>query len=171
MKNTFLGAIVVALGLGATVPYATWAQDQPPAQGEQRWRGHRFGGPGGPGGRMGGPMGGAFGAMRDLTDTQREQIKAIHERHAERIRPLAERVRAAREAINTAVTTGNVGNLQALSIEVGNAETELTFAQAQVQSEIFNVLTAEQKQKIAERRKQMETRRAEMIKRRQERSQ
>ena len=61
--------------------------------------------------------------------------------------------------------SGNTGNLQALSIEVGNAETELTFAQAQVQSEIFNVLTAEQKQTIAERRKQMEARRAEMMKR------
>lgn len=178
MKNTFLGAIVVALGLAATVPYIGWAQDQPPAgavaQGEQVRRGGRgFGGPGGhggPGGRMGGPMGGGFalgGVMRDLTDAQREQVKVIHERHAERIRPLVERAHTAREAINNAVTSGNTGNLQALSIEVGNAETELTFAQAQVQSEIFNVLTAEQKQKIAERRKQMEARRAEMMKRRQ----
>ena len=171
MKNTFLGAIVVALGLGATVPYMSWAQDQPAAQGPEMRHGRGFRGPGGPAGRMGGPMGGAFGAMRDLTDAQREQVKAIRERHAERIRPLAERVHAAREAINNAVTSGNVGNLQALSIEVGNAETELTFAQAQVQAEIFNVLTAEQKQKIAERRKQMENRRGEMIKRRQERSQ
>ena len=65
--------------------------------------------------------------------------------------------------------SGNEGNLQALSIEVGNAETELTFAQAQVQSEIFKVLTVEQKQRIAERRKQMEQRRAEMMKRRQNR--
>ena len=167
MKNTFLGAIVVALGLGATVPYLSWAQDQPPAQGEHMRRGGPgFGGPGGLGGRMGGLLG---GAIRDLSDAQREQVKAIHERHAERIRPLAERVRAAREAINAAVTSGNVSNLQALSIEVGNAETELTFAQAQVQSEIFNVLTAEQKQKIAERTKQIEARRGEMIKRRQER--
>jgi Spy/CpxP family protein refolding chaperone len=166
MKNTFLGAIVIALGLGATVPYMSWAQDQAPAQGEHMRRGGRgFGGPGGPGGRMGGPM---IGGMRDLTDAQREQVKAIHERHAERIRPLAERVRAAREAIHNAVTSGNVSNLQALSIEVGNAETELTFAQAQVQAEIFNVLTAEQKQKIADRRKQMEARRGEMLKRRQE---
>lgn len=172
MKNTFLAAIVVALGLGSTVPYMVWAQDQPPAQGEHMLRGGRgFRGPGGPGGRMGGPMGGAFGVMRDLTDAQREQVKTIHERHAERVRPLAERVRVAREAIHNAVMSGNESNLQALSIEVGNAETELTFAQAQVQSEIFNVLTAEQKQKIAERQKQMEGRRAEMMKRRQERSQ
>ena len=110
-------------------------------------------------------------AMCDLTDAQREQVKAIHERHAERIRPLAERVHAAREAVQNAVLSGNASNLQALSIEDGNAETELTLAQAQVQSEIFNVLTAEQKQKIAERRKQMEERRGEMLKRRQERSQ
>jgi Spy/CpxP family protein refolding chaperone len=173
MKNTFLGAIVVALGLGATVPFVGWAQDQPQAQREQMRRGHLGdGGPGRLGGRMGGPMGGAFAfreVMRDLTDAQREQVRAILERHADRIQPLAERAHAAREAVNTAVMSGNAGNLQALSIEVGNAETELTFAQAQVQSEIFNVLTAEQKQTIAERRKQMETRRAEMMKRRQNR--
>ena len=163
MKNTLLAAVVVALGLGTTVPYIVWAQDQPAAQGEHMRRGGR--GFRGPGGRMGG----AFGVMRDLTDAQREQVKAIRDGHAERIRPLAERVRAAREAIDTAVMTGNVGNLQALSIEVGNAETELTFAQAQVQAEIFSLLTAEQKQKIAERQKQMETRRSEMMKRRQNR--
>ncbi len=171
MKNTFLTAIVVALGLGATVPFVGWAQDQPQpqAQGQQMRRGGP-GRPGGPGGRMGGPMGGDFGlrdVMRDLTDAQREQVKAIHERHADRIRPLAERARAAREAVHTAVISGNASTLQALSIEVGNAETELTFAQAQVQSEIFNVLTAEQKQKIAERRKEMGERRSEALKRRQ----
>ena len=175
MKNTFLAAIVVTLGLGATVPFVGWAQDQqqPQAQGEPR-RGGGRGGPGGPGGRMGGPMGGPLGfreVMGDLTDAQREQVKAIHERHAARIQPLAERSRTAREALHTAVLSGNTGNLQALSIEVGNAETELTFAQAQVQSEVFNVLTPEQKQKIAEGRKAMEARRGEMVKRRQERTQ
>lgn len=172
MKNTFLGAIVVALGLGATVPFVSWAQDQPQAQEQMRRGGRGFGGPGrpgGPGGRMGGPMGGAI--MRDLTDAQREQAKAIHERHADRIRPLAERVHAAREAVQDAILSGNAGNLQALSIEVGNAETELTYAQAQVQSEILSILTAEQKQKLAERRKQMESRRGEMLKQRQQRAQ
>ena len=69
-------------------------------------------------------------------------------------------------ALDAAVFAGNTANLQALSIEVGNAETELSFAQAQVQSEIYGVLTAEQKQKIVERRKEMEARRAEMVKRR-----
>ena len=172
MKKTLMGAFIVALGLGATLPFASWAQDQPQAQTEPGRHGGR--GPGGPGGRMGGPMGGLFAfreVMRDLTDAQREQVKAIHEKHADRIRPIAERARTAREALDNAVLSGNAGNLQALSIEVGNAETELTFAQAQVQAEIVNVLTAEQKQKIAERRKQMEARRGEMQKQRQQRTQ
>ena len=173
MKKTLMGAFVVALGLGATVPFSSWAQDQPPAQTEP-----------GAATAAAGPeaLADAWAArwaapfafrevMRDLTDAQREQVKAIHEKHADRIRPLAERARTAREALDTAVLSGNAGNLQALSIEVGNAETELTFAQAQVQSEIVNVLTAEQKQKIAERRKQMEARRAEMQKQRQQRTQ
>ncbi len=176
MTKRFLAASVVAVGIGAAIPYISAAQApaQPQTQGERPGRGGR--GPGGPmghGARMGGPMGdfALRGVMRDLTDAQREQVKAIREKHADRIRPLVERARNAREALNDAILSGNTGNLQALSIEVGNAETELTFAQAQVQTEIFNILTAEQKQKLAERRKQMESRREEMMKRRQQRAQ
>ena len=171
-----IGAALFAVGLFALAPNTDAAQDQPQAQGDRARPGGRgFGGPGGPGGRggrMGGPMGGGFGAvMRDLTDAQRDQVKAIRERHAERLQPLAERAHAAREALDTATLSGDTGNLQALSIEIGNAETELAFAQAQVQSEIFGVLTAEQKQEIVARRQEMETRRAEMMKRRQNRVQ
>jgi Spy/CpxP family protein refolding chaperone len=173
MKKTFVAAAVVGVGLAAAAPYVVDAQDQPAAQGQSARPGRGgFGGPGGfhgRGGRMGGggPM--AFReVMRDLTDAQRQQVRAIHEKHAERMRPLTERAHTARQAIEAAVLSGNTGNLQALSIEVGNAETELTFAQAQVQAEVFNVLTAEQKQKIAERRKEMDARRGEMMKRRQQ---
>ena len=167
-------AVIVAVGVVTAVPYIGSAQGQPQAQGDQTRQGRR--GPGGPGGfaGRGGPMGGGqmgMGpVMRDLTEAQQEQVKAIHERHAERIRPLMERAHTAREALQQAIVSGNTGNLQALSIEVGNATTELTYAQAQVQAEIFNVLTPEQKQKMTERRKQMEERRGEMMKRRQERA-
>jgi len=160
-----VGAAIFVVGLFALAPNTNAAQDQPQAQGERGPRGGRgFGGPGGP---MGGPMGGGFGAvMRDLTDAQRAQVKTIRERHADQIRPLAERAQAARDALNTAVLAANTGNLQALSIEIGSAETELAFAQGQIQAEIFAVLTPEQKQKVAEQRKEMEARRAEMMKRR-----
>ena len=167
MKRTFVGAAVLAVGLAAVVPYIGSAQDQPAAQGERVRRGR---GPGGPGFGRGGPMGGGpmgfAGIVRDLSDAQETQVKAIREKHAERIRPLAERARAAHNALEAAIASGDTGSLQALSIEVGNATTELIYAQAQVQAEVFNVLTAEQKQRIAERRKAMEERRAEMMKRR-----
>jgi Spy/CpxP family protein refolding chaperone len=170
MKKALMLAAIVVMGLAASVPYSNAAQDQGQTSGDHVGRGRGPGGPMGRGGRMGGPMG--FGeVMRDLTDAQREQVKAIREKHADEMRPLLERARTAREAIDNAVMSGNVANLQALSIEVGNAETELTFAQARVQSEIFSVLTAEQKQTIAARRKEMEQRRQGMIKRRQERAQ
>ena len=168
MKKSLLAAAVVTVGLAAAIPFVTAAQDQPQTQGERVGpRGRGPGGPGGPmgrGGRMGGPL---AGGLRDLTDEQRTQVKAIHDKHAAQIEPLLQRVRTAREALDNAIISGNIANLQALSIEVGNAETELTFAQAQVQAEIYKILTPEQKQKIAERRKEMEARRQEMMKRRQ----
>ena len=115
MKNTFLGAIVVALGLGATVPFVGWAQDQPQTQGQQvrRGRGDRRAWPARrtwrPHGRTDGRRLAFREVMRDLTDAQREQVRVIHERHADRIRPLAERAHAAREAVNNAVLAGNAG--------------------------------------------------------------
>lgn len=151
-----MGAVIMTIGLMAFTPHVGSAQDSSQTPPARRW-----GGPGrGPGGRMGGPMGGALGAvMRDLTDAQREQVRAIHLRHAEEIRPLAERVRNARQALDEAVISGNSGNFRALALELGNAETELALANANVQTEVVALLTAEQKQKIAERRKEMEARR------------
>jgi Spy/CpxP family protein refolding chaperone len=161
-------AVIVAAGLVTAVPYISSAQDQAQTQGDQGREGRR--GPGGPGGflgrggRMGGPMaGGPMGmgaVMRDLTAAQREQVKAIHEKNAERIRPLMERAHAAREAVQQAIVSGNTGNLQQLSIEVGNAEEPGSPSHAQVQAEIYKILTPEQQQKLAEQRKQMEARRS-----------
>ena len=164
-----IGAALFAIGLFAFAPITGAAQDsgQTQTQGDRRGPG----GPGGRGGRFGGPGGGDFGMVaRSLTDAQREQVRAIREKHAGTIQPLMERAQKAREAVHTAITEGKTGALQSLAIEVGNAETELTFAQAQVETEIYALLTPQQKQQIAERRKEMESRRAEMMKRRQART-
>jgi Spy/CpxP family protein refolding chaperone len=111
----------------------------------------------------------AFGINpRDLTDSQREQIKAIRDRHIAEIQPLADRADKAHRALNAAVLSGN-GDLRGLSQEVGAAETDLVFATAQIETEVLGVLTPEQKQQIQDRQKQMEARRAEMEQRRQSR--
>ena len=156
-------AALIALGMATTVPYMGAAQQpgQPPP-------GRMGRGPGGPGGMgRGGPM--ALGVdPRDLTDAQREQIKAIRDRHAEDMKPSIERAQKAHQALDGAVLTG-VGDLRGLAQDVGNAEGELAFQQAQIETEVMAVLTPEQKQKIQDRRKAMEARRAEMEQRRQSR--
>jgi protein CpxP len=161
----FGAAALIAIGMATSIPHMSAAQD--PGQPPPGRMGRGFGGPGGPGmgrGGRGGPMG--LGVdPQDLTDAQREQVKAIHERHADEMRTLMDRNQKAHEALNTAVFAGS-GDLRGLAQEVGAVEAEVAFQQAQVESEVLAVLTAEQKQKIAERRAQMEARRTEMQQRR-----
>jgi len=156
----FVGAVVIALGMLSFTPISTAAQDQnqaPPAQG--RFGGPRRGGPGGPGGRFGGPMG--FGVdRRDLTDAQREQIKAIHDRHAAELKPLIEQSQTARKAMADNVLAGG-SNLRALAIDIGKAEGDLAYVNAQIQTEVLAVLTPEQRQNMEARRKEMEARRSQ----------
>ena len=101
MKKTFLAAAVVAVGLAAAVPVHRLRRrirrQHRASQCRPRWPADQAD-PVGPADAWAAPMGGFREVMRDLTDAQREQVKAIHERHAERIRPLAERAHAAREA-------------------------------------------------------------------------
>ena len=170
----FVGAAVIAVGLLSFTPASSAAQDQsqnPPSEG--RFGGPRRGGPGGPGGpggrggRFGGPMGFGFDP-RDLSDSQREQIKAIHDRHAEELKPLVQASQAAHKAMQDNVLAGG-GNLRALAMDVGRAEGDLEFVHAQIQTEVLAVLTPEQRQKMQDRQKEMEARRAEMQKMRQSR--
>lgn len=166
----FGAAALIALGMLTTVPHMGAAQDpgQPPP-------GRMGGGPGGPGGPgmgrggRGGPMGGPMGIdPRDLTDAQREQIKAIRDRHAEEMKPLMDKAQQAHQALSNAVVTG-IGDIRGLALDVGAAEGELAYQQAQIETEVMAVLTPEQKQKMLDRRKEMEARRAEMEQRRQSR--
>ncbi len=162
----FGAAALVALGMATAVPRMSAAQEPPQHAGRMGGRG--FGGPGGPGMRGGGP-GGALGLdLRDLTDEQRQQVRAIYQRHADEMKPVLERVATTRKALADAVLAGT-GDVRGLAVEVGSAEGELAFQNAQIETEVLALLTPEQKQKIAERRQQMEARRTEMQQRRQSR--
>ncbi len=164
--GAFVGAVVITVGGFAFAPHVGAAQD-PGAPPMGRMGGRGFGpGRGGPGG----PMGMMAGIdPRDLTDAQREQVKSIRERHAADMKPVVDRVAAARKALADAVLSGN-GDIRGLAIEVGAAEGELAFQNAQIETEIFALLTPEQKQKIQERQKEMAARMAEMAQRRQSRA-
>ena len=164
----FGAAALIALGMAVSLPHVRAQQDPnqgPPPAGRMGGRGMGRGGPGGP---MGPPGMMAGIDPRDLTDAQREQIKAIRDRHADEMKPVMDRVQKARQALANAVVTGN-GDIRGFAQEVGAAEGEAAYLNAQIETEVMALLTPEQKQKIQDRQKQMEARRAEMAQRRQSR--
>src|SRR5262245_53092588 len=88
---------VITLGLGS----AAMAQ---PDGGGRRGGGHGFGrgfGPGGPGGPGGGP--GLPLRELELTDAQREQVKAIFDSHKDEFQAIGDRLKAAHESEAAAV--------------------------------------------------------------------
>jgi Spy/CpxP family protein refolding chaperone len=168
----FLGGALLALSAIALAPLAAADDQQAPPPAEQGRPGPRRGfglGRGGPG-----PLIGTMEMMGmgipglDLSDAQREQIKAIRDRHAEEIRPLAERAQAGHKALADATLANpvDVNQLRVAANEVGAAEGELAFARAQVEAEVLTVLTPGQREQMAARRKEMEQRRSQMQQRR-----
>ena len=158
----FVGAVVIVVGFLSFTPALSNAAQDP--SGPRRGGPGGPGGPGGRGGRFGGPMG--FGVdPRDLSDAQREQIKAIRDRHAAELKPLIEQSQAAHKALQDNVLAGG-GNLRGLALDLGKAEGDLAFANAGVELEMLAVLTPEQRQKMQDRQKEMGARRAEMEKQR-----
>ena len=148
-RRTALGVVAVLLSAGV---YAAASQDQntnqpaPPFMGGRGGPG-RFGGPGGPMGML--PM---FGRELNLTDTQRDQIKAIAETHRDEWKALNDRLRAAHDALQTAVTTAPVNEavIRDKSAQVAAVEADLAVARAHVHAEVVQLLTDDQKTKLKE---------------------
>lgn len=164
-----IGGLVLIAGL-AVLTHPLAAQPGPPP-GQQMGPGRGMG----PGGMMGGllgqgPMGQLFGpglGAVDLSDAQRAQIRDIRQKHAGELRPLLERVAAARQALADAMHAAPVDDnaLQVAGTELGAAAGALAVAQAQNRAEILSVLTPEQREKLEARRNQMEQRRLQQLNR------
>ena len=111
-----------------------------------------MGGPGGPGG---------FGlpGLRelDLSDAQKEQIKTIQQSHRDEVQQIGERTRTAQRAIDQAAngTSVDEATIRSQSTALAAAIADGAILRAKVNAEIFNVLTAEQQQKLTELRAQM----------------
>jgi Spy/CpxP family protein refolding chaperone len=115
------------------------------------------GGPDGPGGFRGpgGPMGMLPRLGRDinLTDAQRDQVKAIAESHKDAWTALADRARTARLALNDAVTAETLDEalIRQKSSEAAAVDADMAVARARAHAEVFQILTAEQKAKVKAR--------------------
>ena len=152
----------LTLGLGAGLITLTalagafvHAQDQDANAQHRTFRGRGPGGPGGFGG-PGGPMGmlPRLGPDIALTDAQRDQVKAIAESHKEDWKALADRARTAHKALNDAVTAEPINEalIRQKSSEVAAVDADMAVARARAHGEVFQILTAEQKEKVRSRK-------------------
>lgn len=140
MKNVLKTAVVGAVA-AAFVASVAVAQQGP---GQGRGRGM---GPGGPGGR--GP---GFGPaiMQQLTDQQRQQVRAIHEefRDADRVEDAKLRQQLELELL---ADTPNAGKIEELKAQILAAQSEGLTRHITVRTKIAQqVLTAEQRAKARE---------------------
>jgi Spy/CpxP family protein refolding chaperone len=104
-----------------------------------------FGGPGGPGGR------GGFGViMRDLTEEQRTQVRAIMEEQREQGPPADAKLRRELES-ELLADAPNEGRIEELRQQIVTANGEGVSRHIAVQKKIAAILTPEQKAKARER--------------------
>lgn len=102
---------------------------------------------------MRGMMKGRIARALDLTDAQRQQIRALHEAERERTATQRDQLRELRRAMSDATKAGAFNEAQVRSIAQQQAAiaTELKVSRARIQSNIYNtVLTPEQRVKVDE---------------------
>jgi periplasmic protein CpxP/Spy len=158
MKRLVLGlAAATAVLAGVAGVYAT-AQDQNTNQPQRPFMGRR-GGHLGPGGPMMGFLP-RLGRELQLTDSQRDQVRAIGLSHRDEWKALADRARTAHEALMAAVTADGVDEtlIRAKSADVAAVDADMAVARARAHAEFVQILTADQKTKLKELQTQMKTR-------------
>lgn len=140
-------AAVAIVAIVAMVP----ASAQGPQGGGRRGPGGRgFGGPGGPGGR-GGPGGPApIVQQLNLTEDQRDQVKAIMEGRRED-RPGANMMELQKQ-LQTAIfaDTVDLAKIEELKTAIASAEAAMLSARIDTEMKINQILTAEQRAKARE---------------------
>jgi protein CpxP len=150
---------VITLGLGSI------AMAQPEGGGGRRG-GHHFGrgGPGGPGFPL---------RQLDLTDAQRDQVKAIFDSHKDEFQAIGERLKTARQAQVAAIETQPLDEsaIRAKTTDLSAVEADAAVLRAKVHAAVFQVLTPEQQEKAKALKAEREKRGAEMRQRFQERRQ
>jgi protein CpxP len=105
---------------------------------------------GGPGGPLG-PFGVALRQL-DLTEAQRDQVKAIMESHKEQMQATGEKVREARKAVEAAIAAETVDEaaIRNAHAQLAQAMADGAVLRANVRHEVMQILTPEQKAKAAE---------------------
>ena len=88
----------------------------------------------------------------NLTDAQKQQIKAIREEERSKMKPLVQQIKAGRDQLNAFIKSGPFDEAKVRSIAKGQADalTELIVARERMKSRIHALLTPEQRAKAEE---------------------
>lgn len=85
----------------------------------------------------------------DLTDAQQTQVKNILAQEKSAIQPLMQQVAQNRQQLMREATSGafDEARVRAIASQQSQAETELSVEHAKIASQVFNILTPDQKTK------------------------
>jgi Spy/CpxP family protein refolding chaperone len=166
-SKKIIGAITLA-GTMLLMGIIGFAQQQ--GQGGQERAGREWHGRGdkGKGGRhdggMRGGFGGRFAEKLNLTDAQKAQMEQIAARYRESFKAQRGQREGRREGPGFDAFNGGTFNeaaVRAAAQARANARVEMEVSRARMMSEMYNVLTAEQKAQLAAQRQQWEQKRQE----------
>jgi periplasmic protein CpxP/Spy len=168
-NRKYIAGIAAGLALAIGGATALHAREQGPG-GSGPGGGFGRGGPGGPGmrrpGGPGGPMGAVLPGLRglELTDAQREQVRAVMESHKAEFEAQFQKLGPARKALHDAVTAEALDEsaIRQRAADVAAIEADGAVLQARVHVEVWALLTPEQQQKARDLRAQMEQRRGQV---------
>ena len=104
----------------------------------------------------------------DLTDEQKTQVKQITEASKTNVKPIREQMKANRQKLQELSANGNfdAAQVQAIAAQQGNLSARLIVEKERVKSQIFQVLTPEQRAKAAEMKAKMKERRQNRMEKR-----
>ncbi len=147
MKKITIAIIALAvLGIGAIFAFAQKADS-----------GHKGRGFHGGGHHRGGGF--MFRGL-DLTEEQKAQVKQIMEASKTKIQPVREALKANRQKMNELTANGafDEGQITALANEQGTLSAQVSVERVRVKSQMFGLLTDEQKAKAGQMKEQMKER-------------
>lgn len=168
-RNRTLATLAAGVLMVGTLGLATTFAQQPRGHMGRRGMGPDGGGPGMRGRavhgammRMGLPLG-----QLGLTEAQRDQVRTIMQSHRDEARPMQEKMRAARQALRAAETADKVdeGAIRSAHKALSDLQEDVAVRRAQVRSEVWQVLTPEQRKRADELKVQGEQRRAQRAER------
>lgn len=166
------GAVALTGVVGFAQQQTTQGQSGNQGRTERQWRGGKGErGNQGEGDKRGGFFGGRFAEKLNLTDAQKEQMKQIAARYRESTKALRQQERGNREGFDALKGgTFDEAAVRAAAQARANARVEMEVAHARMMSEMYNILTPEQKAQLAAERQQREQKRQEWRSRRNQNS-